>query len=178
MASLSHTKLLTLADLQNIPERDGFRYELRNGEIIEMPPPVLRHHKIQQRLRKLLEVAAQNAGEVTTEFGFTTDDANYRIVDVAFIALARWNAADTKYFVDAPDLAAEILSPSNRAAEMNERKKFFLEHGSREFWILDPDLRTVEVSTPDRHSITYQPGQRIALFFASEASLEVNAIFD
>ena len=72
----------------------------------------------------------------------------------------------------------EVLSPSNTVAEMLDRRNVCLENGAREFWLVDIDHRSVEVSTPDGRSITYKPGQAIALFFAPGATLAVDAIFD
>lgn len=178
MAGIIH-RPTTLADLENIPEKDGFRYELRNGEIIQVPPPKPRHWSIQQRLVDLLRRAAGSAGIVGAEFGFAIPQSNYRIVDVAFIAARRWDAADKDHdFPGAPDLAVEILSPSNSATEMRDKRKLCLENGSREFWIVDPEQREVEVSTPDGRSLTCKSGQQIALFFAPESPLAVDAIFE
>ncbi len=172
-------KLLTLADLENIPGRDGFRYELRNGELVPVPPPIHRHKRLQLRLMELLKITAGSAGVVSPEQAYAIDEHNYRIADLVFIPMARWNAIDDfGQFRGAPDVSIEIVSPSNTATEMNEKRKLCLENGSKEFWLVDPDVRTVEVSTPDGRSITYKSGQRIPLFFAPESPLAVDAIFD
>jgi Uma2 family endonuclease len=71
----------------------------------------------------------------------------------------------------------EVLSPSNTAAEMRDKRKLCLENGSLEFWVVDPIQQEVEVSTPDGHSIIYKTGQCVPLFFAANASLDVDAIF-
>jgi Uma2 family endonuclease len=76
----------------------------------------------------------------------------------------------------APEIVAEVLSPSNSAAEMPEKERLCLENGCREFWEIDPKRRTVRVSTPDGRSKTYRTGQQIPLLFGGELSLD--AIFE
>jgi Uma2 family endonuclease len=75
-------------------------------------------------------------------------------------------------------LVAEVLSASNTAAEMSERRKVCLENGGREFWIVDPKTRQVEVSTPEGHPITYKSGEQIPLRFAPGKTIAVDAIFE
>jgi Uma2 family endonuclease len=54
---------------------------------------------------------------------------------------ARWDRIDSKGYLDcAPALVVEVLSPSNTAAETNDRKKTFLAAGCREFRLADPIL--------------------------------------
>lgn len=48
----------------------------------------------------------------------------------------------------APDLAIEVLSPGNRASEMQEKVLDYLVAGSRQVWVVDPRLRSVTVHTP------------------------------
>jgi Uma2 family endonuclease len=80
--------------------------------------------------------------------------------------------------IGAPEIVIEVLSPSNTIKKMRDRRKICLENGGREFWVVDPKRREVEVSTPDGHSITYKPGQHIPLFFAAGSSTAVDAIFE
>jgi Uma2 family endonuclease len=58
---------------------------------------------------------------------------------------------------------------------MRDRKKVCLENGSQEFWIVDLDLREIEVSTRDGRSIIYKAGQQIPLLFGGNVA--VDAIF-
>jgi Uma2 family endonuclease len=94
--------------------------------------------------------------------------------DVAYLTRARWDSID-KYLMGAPELVIEVLSPSNTMAKLRDKRKICLETGSREFWIVDTDLREVEVSTPGGHSVTYKSGQEIPLFFGG--SIAVDEIF-
>jgi hypothetical protein len=60
---------------------------------------------------------------------------------------------------------------------LNEKEKLCLETGAREFWVVDPDLRQVRVSTPDGHSMTWRAGQELPLPLLGGARIQVDAIF-
>jgi Uma2 family endonuclease len=171
------TKLMTFAEFEQLPEREGFRQELRHGELVHVAPPKYDHFMIQQILRDLLDKAAAGAGRAYTEVGFRPlPEHEFRIADVAYATRERWaRGRAEQYFFGAPEIVIEVLSPSNTAAEMNEKEKLCLENGCREFWIIDPDLRLVKVSTPDGRAITYRSGQEIPLFFGG--CLAVASIF-
>jgi len=175
------TRLMSFAEFELLPETPrGFRYELRHGEPVQMPPPNRTHYLVQRRLRQALERAAGNAGEVDIEMPFRPrPNFEYWQADVAFVSRNRWDQTpDASHLEGAPDLVVEVLSPSNTAAEILDRRNMCLENGSREFWLVDIEHRQVEVSTPDGRSITYKPGQSIPLFFAPEATLAVGSIFE
>jgi len=113
------------------------------------------------------------------EFGFRASaEYELRSADVGFVTKERFEASDPEDNLHgAPDLTIEVLSPSNSAAEMNEREKLCLENGCREFWVVDPDLRQVKVSTPDGITTAYRAGQEIPLRIFDGKSLKVDAIF-
>jgi len=96
---------------------------------------------------------------------------------VAYMPVERWNSI-RDYLSGAPDLVIEVLSPSNTAAEIRDKRKMCLQNGSAEFWVVDPDQREVEVSTRDGRSVIYGAGQTIPLFFAAGSTIAVEAIFE
>lgn len=171
------TRLMTFAEFEQLPDPKDGRYELRHGELIKVAPPKGDHFLIQQMLRDLLDRAAAGQGRAYTEAAFRAlPDGEYRVADVAYAPAERWTRLwGERYFMGAPDLVIEVLSPSNTAAEMLDRRILCLENGAREFWLVDAGHRQVEVSTPDGHTITYKAGQEIPLFFGGRIS--VDAIF-
>ena len=172
------TRPMTFAEFEKLPE-NGRRYELRQGELVEMPPPKHGHKLIERRLRRLLENAGGSSGVVETEVGFRTAGDDYRIADVAYVSQPRWDQTPAEgYLSGAPELVIEVSSPSNSYTEMRERRAICLENGSKEFWLIDPQGCEVDVSTPDGHTITYKSGQDIPLFFAPGTSIPVSAIFE
>jgi Uma2 family endonuclease len=174
------SKLMTFAEFERLPDTpEGYRCELRHGEMIKMAPPKYDHFMIQQILRDLLDKAAAGAGRVFTEAGFRPlPDGEFRIADLAYASNEQWaRSRSTQYFLGAPQIVIEVLSPSNTAAEMNDKEKLCLENGCQEFWIVDPDLHLVKVSTPDGRTITYRSGQDIPLPLLNGGRLAVDSIF-
>jgi Uma2 family endonuclease len=168
---------MTFEEFERLPWSDSARYELRHGELISLPPARFGHMTIQETLRRLLNQAAAGAGTVFVEFGFRPkSEREYRVADVAYATkehLARTNPQG--YFEGSPELVVEVLSPSNTAAEIADKRTLCFETGCHEFWTVDAGHRQVEVSTPDGHTITYETGQEIPLFFGGR--IAVDAIF-
>jgi Uma2 family endonuclease len=173
----STTRLMTVAEFQQLPEPEAHYHELRHGELFKVTRPKLNHIIAQKRLLSLLD--ALDAGAAFTEFGFRPrPEHELRVADVALITRDRWATINPKdHFHGAPDLVIEVLSPSNTAAEMLEKVQICLENGCREFWIVDLDRRQVKVSTPGGHTSWYRPGQKIPLLFVPGKVLAVDAIF-
>lgn len=168
---------MTFEEFEQLPWPDSVRYELRHGEVTSVPPAKLGHMKIQEILRRLLDRAAAGAGTVFVEFGFRPKrEREYRVADVAYTASDRLGRMDPQgYFEGSPELVIEVLSPSNTAAEIADKKTLCFETGCHEFWTVDIARRSIEVSTPDGHTITYKTGQEIPLFFGG--GILVDAIF-
>ena len=139
--------LKTVADLAALPDDDR-RHELVAGTLVCEPLPVPRHDRVRRRLERILEdfVAAQGLGEVFGEAGYVLarDPDTVRGPDVSFIARERLrDFDDTRFFEGAPDLAVEILSPSNRPAAVHAKVADYLAAGTRVVWVVDPKLETV-----------------------------------
>jgi Uma2 family endonuclease len=170
------TGLTTFAQFEQMPD-DGRRYELRNGELIEVPPPVHKHFLIQRRLRQLLEPLTASTGVVDTEWGYRAHtEYEYRKADVAFVSQGRFDAVPLEgYLMGAPEFVAEVISPSNRKGKISETRRLCLENGCREFQEIDPKRGSITVTTPDGLVRTYSSGERIPLMFGGQ--LEVDTIF-
>ena len=170
---------MTVEEFQNLPEDDGPVYhELRHGEPIPVSRPKLKHLLIQARLRDLLKALAPSGSLVESEVPFRAiPEHDLRVADVAYISPDRWVDHDPEgHFSGAPDLVAEILSPSNTVAEMYDKEKLCLENGAWQFWVIDPPRRQVKVSTPDGCTVTYRSGQEIPVPRMGNAAVAVDAI--
>ena len=145
-------KVWTEAALQALPA-DGYLHELVNGELVMSSKNNFQHEQICQRLNFALESfnRAHRLGVVFgSSMGFWMADRNCQAPDVAFVPKARLRQLgfqpDTKtFFPGAPDLAAEVLSPGNSRAEMDERLTDYFASGARVVWIIHPDEQFVEV---------------------------------
>lgn len=140
-------RYLTEKDLANLPD-DEFRHELVAGILVAEPLPSPRHDRTFRRLLRLLGdfVEAHELGEVFGETGFVlaSDPDTVRGPDLSFVSRERLsNFDDARFFRGAPDLAVEILSPSNRRGAMHAKVADYLAAGARFVWVVDPERRSV-----------------------------------
>jgi Uma2 family endonuclease len=85
-----------------------------------------------------------------------------RLPDVSFVATARVKTQDrATYYHLAPDVAIEIISPSERAADMRAKLRDYLRTGVRQMWQVYPDTQEVIVHLADGTVNTYEIGQTI-----------------
>lgn len=80
-----------------------------------------------------------------TGFLLARNPDTVRAPDIAFIANANIPAAlpESGYWPGAPDLAVEVISTNDRAGEIDEKIKVWLEAGVQLLWVVDPELQTV-----------------------------------
>lgn len=170
---------MTVEQYSAVPDPQGGRCELHHGALFEASFPKRVHWDVQRRLTRLLTPLAEGRGVVGTEFAFRPlPEYELWAADVAFVSLSRYDATPPNdYLHGAPELAIEVLSPSNTAADMAEREAMCLENGCLEFWVVDPKRKTLKVSTPDRKSITHIEGEKIPLTIPAPGELAVSDIF-
>ena len=137
-------------------------------------PHQLRQHQIAEVLRR----AVGNRGFVTLEFGFRAlPEHEARRADVAFVTADRIRAAvGAAEFYGAPDLVIEVLSPSNSAAEMDDKEKLCFANGCREFWLVNDERKTVRV-TPARSPVRWCGAGQTIRSETLEASVAVDDLF-
>jgi len=147
MAVQQAEKLYTVDDYLAMPDEYP-RYELLEGELIEMVSPTSRHQRISRQLFTALNThcAAHDLGEV---FYAPLDVILSRTIvvqpDLLFISKARRAELIGERITGAPDLVIEILSPATSARDFNQKRKLYARHGVKEYWIVDPDDETIEV---------------------------------
>lgn len=103
-----------------------------------------------------------------------------RLPDVAFVSAERAKQADRGgFYYLAPDLAVEIVSPSEKTAETQAKVNDYLRTGTREVWVVYPETRQVAVLRPDGTATIYGLGQTIpGGSLLPGFSLEVTGVFD
>jgi len=139
-------KVITEDDLLRLPA-DGNRYELVGGELRQMSPTGYEHGRCTGNLHALLwtHVRRLKLGHVlAAETGFVLDRTSdgkltVRAADVAFVAMDRIpkDADRTRYLRIAPDVVVETLSPSDSAADVEEKISYWIRAAfeSRSRWI-------------------------------------------
>ena len=84
-----------------------------------------------------------------------------------------------QYFKGAPELAIEIISPSETAANLQHKVDLLLKSGGLAVWAIYPDDRTVMVHLPDGTSFTRVTGESLeAPFLLAGWSIEVAKLFE
>ncbi len=147
----TETHLMTAEDLLELPE-DHMRHELIEGELRTMPPAGHEHGSLGSELFLSLgnHVKANRLGKVyLAETGFTVSREPDTVLapDVAFVSTERLNLIHRRegYFPGVPDLAVEVISPSDRYSEVEEKVKSWLQHGTRMVIVVDPRTETLKV---------------------------------
>ena len=144
-------QLVTADDLVKMPD-DGYRYELVRGELRKMPPAGFPHGKIAWRiaLRLGTNVESNRLGTMLiAETGFVLglDPDHVRVPDAAFVRQERVDAAAdvAGFFPGAPDIAIEVISPSDLYTEVEEKVADYLAAGTLAVIVVNPRRRTVRV---------------------------------
>lgn len=146
-------KLMSAEEFARLPE-GKIKLELVRGRIIETMPPGGLHGIIAARLIGELHVWSMggNRGVVGRESGFTLEPDTTRAPDVFFIRAERLTEAGgipEAFWKIAPDLAIEVVLPSETAQEVQEKVRDYLLAGTPIVWVIYPRTRTVVEHTPD-----------------------------
>lgn len=140
--------------------RDGHRYEIVNGELIDMGNSGAKHGYLAIILSAGLFncVSTQKLGAMfDSSTAFKMRSGNKRSPDISFVAKERLQGLDDLpdgFLEGAPDLAVEILSPSNTVEEIHNKLVEYFENGARLVWVIHPKENYVLVyrsaQSPDR----------------------------
>jgi len=153
--TLSPPRLVTAEELLLMPDDDR-PVELVNGELIWMTPTGYKHGHLVGLVYGALRdhVRSTGAGEVLAgEPGFVLRRSpdTVRAPDVAYIDASMIPGPDDELrFIDgAPNLAVEILSPTQSRAEVDAKACEYIACGSRLVWVIYPQPRTASVWRAD-----------------------------
>jgi Uma2 family endonuclease len=141
------------------------RYEVINGEVVELPPMSGFASEVANRIQNELVMYGR-----TSKFGRPRMDMLFRIPlaadrtrnrapDVAFISFDHWPADRPLPYrgnpVDVvPDLMVEVASPTDEAEDLLAKAHEYLEAGSRLVWLVYPRLRVLHAyESPTRFRI-------------------------
>ena len=152
---------LTADDLLELEAEHGSRYELVRGELKERhgtseeyEVPNAKHGLTAGNLFGELwsYTRDNNLGAMLIECGFILADEprTVRIPDIAFLSTDRLpsEGLPAGYIRGAPDLAVEVVSPSDKAADLAQKVADYLDAGTRLVWVVEPHTRTVTVYKP------------------------------
>ena len=146
---------MTADELLTLPS-DDLCHELVRGEHRVNPPPGPRHGLIGMRIGMLLaqHVVTHRLGVVfngDTGFLLERNPDTVRAPDASFVSTARIPAEGigNSYLEGAPDLAVEVLSPSDSMIEVEDKVDQYLAAGARLVWVVNPKLGRVTEYAPN-----------------------------
>jgi Uma2 family endonuclease len=153
--------LMTFAEFEQLPDIEGYKQELVNGEVVTMPPPQLEHSLLRDRIQYFLAARLDQRR-------VHGDHTGYRIgggwlepdVSVSWPDQRR----DEKYFIGSPMIAVEILSPGEDWAE---KLDLYIADGAKEVWIIDHRKKTMRAFVAEQDKVVLS---RVTDAFRSEAA--------
>jgi len=157
MSTTATEKLMTADELLRLPSGE-FRYELLDGVLHTMSPAGFSHgaHCSTIGMFLALFVRQHRLGIVLgaeTGYLLRRNPDTVRAPDASFVSTATLNRVGRPargFFVGAPDLAVEVLSPDDRPAYIDEKTRDWFAAGTQVVWNIDPRQKTITVyRTPD-----------------------------
>lgn len=142
-------RLYTYEDYLKID--DDNQYELIGGKLILVPSPRTIHQIISLKLAaRLLDYVQNNklGSVITAPTDVLLSEIEKPQPDILFISKNRLDIITEMNIQGAPDLVVEILSPSTGRYDKVEKSRMYYKHGVKEYWIVDPDHKTIEVFIP------------------------------
>jgi Uma2 family endonuclease len=138
--------LLTVEEFTPVFESADGWCELVEGEVIEVSPGVFLHNRVRDTVLVILRifVEAHKLGTVVSQQPFNLFGNTVRFPDIAFVQAGR--ELPLKGFPKgAPDLAIEVISPSNTPREMDRRVSDYFAAGCKRVWLVYPEDREVYI---------------------------------
>ena len=140
-------KKLTFQDYLQTP--DDVRYELIDGELVLLPTPNTIHQRLLIKLATRLYPFIEKENFIGTVLIAAIDvvlsDTVVLQPDILFIANERAHIITEDNIQGAPNLAIEILSPSDPNRDRVRKRRIYERHGVGEYWLVDPYARNITV---------------------------------
>lgn len=122
--------------------------QLINGELIMSPAPAPLHQRIVRKLYDAIKECNLNGEIFFAPIDLYIDSKNVFQPDLIYLSNHLSHLVTNRGIEGAPDMVAEIISPSNSYTDRNQKKKKYLDFGVGEYWIIDPANETLEIYTP------------------------------
>ncbi len=157
----------TFKDYLHLPD-DTFRYEVIDGDLFMTPAPRPQHQKVLGQLFRCLadHVEAGPGGEVLIAPCdlILPERATPVQPDLLYVSEPRRRIVGPERVEGVPDLIAEVLSPRHEAHDRITKYKLYAETGVREYWIVDPEQRQMEIYVLRGNAYAplgaFRPGER------------------
>ncbi len=163
-----------------LPYEEGRKWELLEGELIPVSSPTPKHQSIVRRLLIALTLFLERtsqSGIVWSDVEFALSD-DYRVRPDVLVVLGKRAAeidAGGIPVPGAPDIAVEVISPTERAVDSQAKVQAYLRYGTQEVWQVFPRSRTVMIHR-GAASTTLSDTEAIATPLLPGFSLAVSSI--
>lgn len=128
-------------------EESNLPCELINGELFMSPAPNPHHQRILRRLFRFLDRAVNEDEIFIAPIDLFISTKNVFQPDLVYVPNKSF--VTNKGIEGPPEIIIEVISPSNVYTDRNQKKKSYLAFGVKEYWIVDPANKTIEIYTPE-----------------------------
>jgi Uma2 family endonuclease len=154
------------SDEQLLALPEGFKYEIVDGELIVTAANLGHEELISQLIQRLGPFANEHGFGVVagSNAGFWMTNENFRSPDVAFIRMERvreYYRIGRPFLDGAPDLATEVLSPSDSMAKLRAKAAEYIANGARLVWLATFTPRSIVVVVPGKPERTLLPDDNL-----------------
>jgi Uma2 family endonuclease len=164
---------------------EGAQYQLINGEIVRWATPDIFHQTVSGRILSALS-SVINRDKLGIVLCIPTDvylsEYDTFQPEVLFVsANNKWRCTE-RFIEGAPDLVVEVLSSSTGYYDLTLKKSRYEESGVKEYWIVDPKLKSIKVLTNERTNfVTHAKAKNsgtVASKLLAGFRIELNSIFE
>ena len=178
---------LTYDDFVLFPD-DGKRHEIIDGEHYVTASPNLRHQQLVGRLHVEVALYLRDHPQAGQVFLSPLDVvlSYYDVVepDLLFVAGDQTGIMTEKNIQGPPALVVEVLSKSTRKRDAQIKRRLFERTGVREYWLVDPELDTVQVFRPSPdgklarvHELSAEDGETLTTPLLPGCSIALRELF-
>ena len=146
------TRRYTYEELCAVMEETNLPHELWDGELIMSPTPDFVHQKLVMRIARELDdhVRSRDLGEVIIS-PFDMVLAPRRSFQPDVLCLSKAKLHLIRRILRGPaDLVVEVISEGGRRRDRIDKRDIYAQHGIPEYWIIDPEARSVDVLTLEK----------------------------
>ncbi|MCX7049950.1 MAG: Uma2 family endonuclease [Candidatus Sumerlaeota bacterium] len=177
-------RAMTAEEFWRLAQHSDYRGELIFGEEHPLAPAGFDHGRMLVELAALIcaHVKKKRLGVVNSDVGYvlTRNPDTILAPDIAFVSKERLGQlGDPSRFSEIPpDLAIEIISPSDTYAATKDKAAIYLEAGVQEVWIVNPRRKTIEVMRPSQTIEIHRVGEFIETPLLPGFRLSLSEILD
>ncbi len=150
----------TVRDLELLPDNEGIRYEIINGELFVTRSPHSKHQHTIGRIFQHLNIWSDESGLGITipNPGVLFSEADNVIPDVVWLRKETYTQYidEQGHLIGAPELVVEVLSqsPQDIRSDREVKLKLYSTRGVREYWIADWRSRQLEIYRRENAQLT------------------------